>query len=143
MINYAQAMRAIQDGQKVKLPDWGGYWYKDGDKIMVLTKDGDVLDTPWHEKYQHRDDWQITDGRLGFDFAIRALKNGKRVAREGWNGKSMWLRIPGPYIVKNGNGVDSIHTSMSFIEMRTAQGQFVPWLASQTDMLAEDWQLVD
>jgi hypothetical protein len=76
-----------------------------------------------------------------FDFsnAVLALKAGKRVAREGWNGKGMWLRLTGPYVVQDGPGVEGIHTSRKFIEMRAADGTFVPWLASQTDILAEDW----
>lgn len=74
-----------------------------------------------------------------FGSALAALKGGARVFRAGWNGKGMWLRIPGPYTVRSGPGVKGIYTSLPFIEMRTAQGQFVPWLASQTDLLAEDW----
>lgn len=76
-----------------------------------------------------------------FDFstALQALKAGKRVARQGWNGKGMWLREAGPYIVQDGPGVDGINTSRKFIEMRAADGSFVPWLASQTDLLADDW----
>lgn len=75
----------------------------------------------------------------GFGQALAALKRGARVCRAGWNGKGMWLRVPGPYTVRSGPDVAGIHTSLPFIEMRTAQGHFVPWLASQTDLLAEDW----
>jgi hypothetical protein len=62
------------------------------------------------------------------------LKQGLRVAREGWNGKGMWLELQRP---------DS-HSKMTlpYIYMSTAQGDLVPWLASQTDMLAEDWSEV-
>lgn len=79
---------------------------------------------------------------MDFGDAIRALKAGERVARAGWNGKGMWVRISGPYIVKDGASVDGVHTSREFIEMRAADGTFVPWLASQTDMLSEDWAVV-
>ncbi len=79
---------------------------------------------------------------MDFGDAIRALKEGKRVAREGWNGKGMWLVYIHP-----GN---AMHTSMagSFdmqpcIGMKTAQNVMQPgWLASQNDMLADDWMVV-
>lgn len=70
---------------------------------------------------------------LDFSMALRALKNGDRVSREGWNGKGMWLAVQRP-------DAGSLMT-LPYIYMRTAQGDLVPWLASQTDMLAEDWRI--
>jgi hypothetical protein len=71
--------------------------------------------------------------RGDFGAAIQTLKGGFKVQREGWNGKGMWLalQIPDP------------HSKMTlpYIYMSTAQGDLVPWLASQTDMLADDWIL--
>ena len=70
---------------------------------------------------------------MDFGKALEALKAGKKVAREGWNGKEMWLGLQRP----------DEHSKMSlpYIYMRTACGNLVPWLASQTDMLSEDWQI--
>lgn len=70
---------------------------------------------------------------MDFGDAIRALKAGKRVARAGWNGKGMWLEGQFP----------DAHSKMTlpYIYMKTADGNLVPWLASQTDMLSEDWSL--
>jgi hypothetical protein len=69
-----------------------------------------------------------------FDFgsAIDELRAGERVQREGWNGKGMWLELQVP----------DEHSKMTlpYIFMSTAQGDLVPWLASQTDILATDWQ---
>jgi hypothetical protein len=74
-----------------------------------------------------------------FGEAIRALKTGHRVHRAGWNGKGMWL----VYIrTATAWGLGSAYETLPFIAMRTAQGEFVPWLASQTDMLAEDWHVI-
>jgi hypothetical protein len=85
---------------------------------------------------------------MNFGEALAALKSGKRVARAGWNGKGMWLQ----YI-----GADQWHARITgdrdmqisadiaplpWIGMKTADDKFVPWLASQTDMLAEDWLVV-
>lgn len=71
----------------------------------------------------------------GFGFAIKQLHNGSRVSRIGWNGKGMWLALQVP----------DEHSKMTlpYIYMRTAQGDLVPWLASQTDVLATDWVVVD
>lgn len=70
---------------------------------------------------------------MNFGEAIEGLKQGRRVSREGWNGKGMWLELQRP----------DVHSKMTlpYIFMKTAQNDLVPWLASQTDMLAEDWSL--
>jgi hypothetical protein len=72
---------------------------------------------------------------MNFGDAIAALKNGQAVARQGWNGKAMWLRLQVPDAYSK--------MSLPYIYMRTADAKLVPWLASQTDMLAEDWVLVE
>jgi hypothetical protein len=66
-----------------------------------------------------------------FGWAIQQLKSGEKVSREGWNGKGMWLALQVP----------DEHSKMSlpYIYMSTVDGRLVPWLASQTDMLAIDW----
>ena len=82
-----------------------------------------------------------------FGLAIEALKKGLKVARAGWNGKGMWL-----VIVAYSNALDKEthphyhHHGVADVEglpwigMKTADNKFVPWLASQTDVLAEDWE---
>lgn len=76
----------------------------------------------------------------GFGAALEALETGKRVARAGWNGKGMWLQLmeSGAGHLKGGG---QYHT-LPFIVMKTADEKFVPWLASQTDVLAKDWQVL-
>lgn len=75
---------------------------------------------------------------MDFSAILICLKMGGRVAREGWNGKGMWLEL-----ASQGTYLDALGfhqpISLPFIVMRTAQGDFVPWLASQTDILATDW----
>lgn len=83
------------------------------------------------------------DQALTFGDAVQMLKAGKRVARAGWNGKGMWLEL----YDSEGQVLDSL-TGESFpeanwIAMKTADGKFVPWLASQTDVLEEDWVVVE
>lgn len=70
---------------------------------------------------------------MNFGEAIEAMKLGKKVCRKGWNGKGMWLAIQNP----------DEHSKMTcpYIYMKTAQDNLIPWLASQADMLADDWEL--
>ena len=70
---------------------------------------------------------------MNFSEALNELKKGKFVCREGWNGKGMYLVIFYP-IQEN---------FLPYIMMRTVQDEYVPWLASQTDILSEDWMAKD
>lgn len=76
---------------------------------------------------------------MSFSEALMALRrrNVKYVAREGWNGKGMFLFLQRP------SGGRREPSTLPYIVMRTAQGDFVPWLASQTDVLSDDWVAVD
>lgn len=86
---------------------------------------------------------------LNFGQALEALKRGEKVARVGWNGKGMWLVLQKAYpqgIPINRNTAEAtglpegtVCKFLPYIMMKTATGEFVPWLASQTDVLAEDW----
>lgn len=89
-------------------------------------------------------------GNLSFGDAIVYLKQGKKVARSGWNGKGMFLfLVQGSTFKVNRPPLLGIYpegteiTYHSHIDMKTAQDTVVPWLASQTDMLAEDWCIVE
>lgn len=86
---------------------------------------------------------------MSFGHALVALKSGHKVARAGWNGKGMWLQlVPGSTItVQEGRPLASVfpigHTIeyLPHIDMKTADNKLVPWLASQTDVLADDWTI--
>ena len=81
--------------------------------------------------------------RLSFGDAVAALKEGLRVCRVGWNGKGMWLKLVSKGYFDIGCSVVEGADLLPFIGMKTADNCFVPWLASQTDVLAEDWQIVE
>ena len=81
---------------------------------------------------------------LDFGYAIRKLKEGKKVARSGWNGKGIFIelqrpdensKMTHPYIFINTTGLKTDNPD--------APKNRVPWLASQTDMLSSDWDVVD
>lgn len=85
-----------------------------------------------------------------FGDAVFYLKKGKRVARAGWNGKGMFLYLvpPGDYPARTEAakaywGDDALVPYGAYIAMKTAQENVVPWLASQTDVLAEDWVILE
>jgi hypothetical protein len=97
---------------------------------------------------------------LTFGLAIEALKKGFKIARKGWNGKGMFIVMMGalylpPYITQGTErkvndrtakwiGIDKPLDSQPYIAMFTALGQWQPgWNASQADIFAEDWQIVD
>lgn len=100
-----------------------------------------------------------TDG-MDFGAALAALKDGKRVARAGWNGKGMWIvymsgmSLP-PYSTQGTDrkvndrtacwiGEDTPLETLPYIAMWTADKKWLPgWLASQSDMLADDWRVVE
>lgn len=82
---------------------------------------------------------------MNFGQALEGLKSGQRVRRSGWNGKGMWLLLVTHYGVATELTFDSPDGRPElapWIGMKTADNKFVPWLASQTDILAEDWEVV-
>ena len=83
---------------------------------------------------------------MNFGQALAALKAGSMVSREGWNGKGMFLfLVPGSKFQVNRPPLLGIYpegTEVSYhahVDMKTAQGDIVPWLCSQSDLLADDW----
>lgn len=66
-------------------------------------------------------------------WAIKQMQNGNHVRRAGWNGKGMWLDLQVPDI--------NSKMTLPYVYMKTVDGHFVPWLCSQTDLLATDWEL--
>lgn len=92
---------------------------------------------------------------MDFSDALRAIKSGKRVSRSGWNGKGMWIFFMPGYpdgmpanvamaVAKAGGIADGATVRvLPCVMMKTATGEFVPWLASQTDLLTEDWSITD
>lgn len=119
-------------------PDTAGY--------LVVYPDGYKS---WSPQLQF-DEAYRADGHFNFGHAVYLLKEGFRVARSGWNGKGMFL-----FLVAGSNnltvnrepllsilGEGAKFTYQPHVDMFTADGTIVPWLCSQSDMLAEDWCIV-
>ncbi len=84
---------------------------------------------------------------MNFEAALASLKNGKRVTRRGWNGKGMFLfLVLGSTFIVNRAPLLGIYpegteiTYQPHIDMKTADGRIVPWIASQSDLLDNDWE---
>lgn len=120
-------------------PDDEGYLveYQDGGKPNVEGYAGYVS---WSPKEQFDKAYRPING-MTFGLALEALKVGKRVTRAGWNGKGMWLTLVGEEHYDVGIKTAGDCALLPWIGMKTADNKFVPWLASQTDVLAEDWMV--
>ena len=86
---------------------------------------------------------------MDIGWALNTMKSGNKVARCGWNGKGMFLfLVPGSQFKVNRPPLLGLYpegteiTYQPHVDMKTAQGTIVPWLASQSDLLAEDWDIV-
>lgn len=123
------------DGGQANHPDFAGY-------------------ISWSPKDVFERAYRPTHG-MTFGLAIEAMKNGAKVARAGWNGKDMWLALGAGNPANPAENFWNQHTRafaeqnggyasvLPYIIMKTATGEILMgWLASQTDMLAEDWSVV-
>lgn len=120
--------------------------YLDGGKPNTTTHAGYVS---WSPKEQFDKAYRKTSG-MPFGLAVEAVKKGKKIARAGWNGKGMFLfLVPGSTFKVNRAPLLGIYpegTEINYhahIDMKTVDGTIVPWLASQTDVLADDWIVVE
>ena len=120
--------------------------YLDGGKPNTTTHAGYVS---WSPKEQFDNAYRKTTG-MSFGLAVEAVKKGRKVARAGWNGKGMFLfLVPGSTFKVSRAPLLGIYpegTEINYhahIDMKTADDKVVPWLASQTDILADDWYIVE
>lgn len=169
-MTFREIFKAMKQGAKVKLPSWGGYWYWDPDKETIMIQcrpqDGDrgeLLDIRETQRVEYTtmnllsDDWIIADetncpvlggeATFGFGDAIRYLKRGLKVARKGWNGKKQYIQLASgiSYVTADGQLVNCEHDAIGnrAIAFIGTSGVRMGWLASQADMLADDWVFVD
>src|SRR6202008_907288 len=131
---------------QAEIPDQGDPARDKGeDGYKVIYADGYES---WSPRQAFEDAYQSLDA-MSFGHAVVMLKAGKKVARAGWNGAGMFLflvagshfkvnRPPLLGIYPEGTGIDY----RPHIDMKTAQGDVVPWVASQSDILSDDWMLV-
>lgn len=132
------------------------YIHMPGDVTEIIVNPAvsdkmEYIDKTYNDDLVHRNSseiyitgvvFSVDDGTMDFGSAIENLKAGERVARAGWNGKGMWIELctpPGDFTDEMGQ----TYGRRPYIYMKTADDMLVPWVASQTDILADDWMLVD
>ena len=160
-MKFIDALELLKQGKKIKLPSWSGYWVKEDDTVKMYCKDGRVLDIREMEDVFYTlsniasEDWKLAEDKeihldvhtFMFGEAIRRLKAGQKVARKGWNGKGQYIQLATGISYKSADGEivncehDAIgNKALAFIGTSGVQ---MGWLASQADMLAEDWIVVE
>ena len=166
-MKFNEAEKAMRAGKKVKLPKWeNAYWYmKDGEIINHFEEGQEVPSAmlfPRDLMWVLREDWEIVqeaesenvskpmtknNNLRNFGWAIAALKMGKKVARAGWNGKKQYIQLATDisYRIASGEIVNCDHDAIGnrAIAFVGTSGVQMGWLASQADMLADDWYEVE
>lgn len=164
-MEFKKALKLMKQGMKMKLPSWGGYWFYDNEKeaIIMHTKEGKELDIRETERVEYTalnicsNEWMIADknncpelggvATFGFDEAIKYLKRGMKVKRKGWNGKDQYIELATNVSFKTPNdeviNVDHIDMGNKAIAFHGTSGIQLGWLASQADMLSNDWSFVE
>lgn len=171
-MNFKDAFELMKKGHRVKLPSWGGYWYWDAEKETVMMQcrpkdtdkgQGDLLDIRETQRVEYTlsnilsNEWIVANpencpvlgGVATFSFgdAIKYLKRGLKVKRIGWNGKNQYIQLATCILFKAADGtiVNCDHNDIGnkAIAFIGTSGVQMGWLASQADMLAEDWMFVE
>lgn len=127
-----------------------GYLVEYNDGVPNLARHGYTGYVSWSPAEQFEKAYRETYG-MNFGLAIEAMRTGARVARVEWSSRGMWLKlVPAHSWCCTASGFfDSMdaapyaYDTLPWVGMKTADNGFVPWLASQTDMLAYDWYIVD
>jgi hypothetical protein len=160
-MKFIDALELLKQGKKIKLPSWSGYWVREDNTVKMYCKDGNVLDIRETEDVFYTlsniasENWKVAEDEeihldvhtFTFGEAIRRLKTGQKVARKGWNGKKQYIQLATGISYKTGDDeiVNCEHDAIGnkAIAFVGTSGVQMGWLASQADMLAEDWIVVE
>ena len=161
-MKFKQAYEALKQGKDIKRPSWKGFWRKENGTIAMHCKDGRILKLTESEDIFYTvdnivaDDWEVVDGdnitgldisTFTFGEAISRMKRGQKVARSGWNGKKQYIELASniSYVSPKGDIINCEHDAIGnkAIAFVGTSGVQMGWLASQADMLAEDWHVVE
>lgn len=164
-MKFKEALKEMKNGISMKLPSWGGYWCWDEEAqtIIMYTKDNQRLDIRETQRVEYTlmnvlsDEWIPATGQncpilggeatFGFGDAIKYVKRGLKLKRKGWNGKEQYIQLATGISYKDASGdiINCEHDAIGnmAIAFVGTSGVQMGWLASQADMLAEDWVFAD
>ena len=155
-MRFEEALKIMKDGSLTLFPSWAE---SEKESIIMHTKDGEELDIRETQVVEYTlgnilsDEWIVADenncpelgGEATFSFgeAIKYLKRGMKVARKGWNGKKQYIQLASGISYKTADNqiVNCEHDAIGnkAVAFVGTSGVQMGWLASQADMLAEDW----
>ena len=166
-MRFVEALKMMKAGYSMKRPSWGGFWRWDAEKktIMIHCREQDsdtgkqVFDIRETQRLEYtlshilEDDWTVANEdncslmggtpTFGFGDAIKHLKRGMKLSRLGWNGKSQYIELATHISFHDPDGgiVNPDHKNIgnNAIAFVGTSGVQIGWLASQADMLADDW----
>ena len=158
-MNFKEALKNMKKGIPMKLPSWGGYWYWDPEKETIMMKcravdsdtGKDLLDIRETQRVEYTlknvlsDEWipATEENTFSFGDAIKYIKRGLKVKRQGWNGKNQHIELARniSYVEPDGAIQNCNHEAIGnmAIAFVGTSGVQMGWLASQADMLADDW----
>lgn len=166
-MKFCDVQDALMAGKKVKLSNWkNAYWYYNQERKEIMNHFEDAesnQDVPADTLFPRdlmwimKDNWEVVDDdpqkvpadTYSFGDAMNFLKGGKKVARKGWNGKNMFLFLATEIEFHTQADLSCVSNlegdlTLPAVVMKTADDRFcVGWLASQTDMLSDDWYTVE
>ena len=164
-MEFKEALKLMKKGIPMKLPSWGGYWcWSDEENtVIIYTKDNQRLDIRETQVVEYTllnvcsNEWIIANDEncsilggkptFGFDEAIKYVKRGLKVQRQGWNGKNQYVELASniSYLNAQGEIQNCEHEAIGnkAIAFVGTSGIQMGWLASQADMLADDWMFVE
>ena len=130
------------------------FHYFKGDELNVVGEETSVymVDVMGQTVYIDKDCIEVIETAETFDFgeALKLLKQGKKVARKGWNGKGQFVYyVPADRYVAKTDAAKSVMDKdgkvnyRAYLALKTAQGDIATWVPSVSDCLAEDWEVVE
>ena len=129
--------------RELKGQGWGGHEDVDGYHVRYFGVNGKPDYDSWSPKDVFEDAYRDIKKGITIGDAVYFLERGKKVARLGWNGKAMWLMLVPEELAEAVSFQYEALKAAPWIGMKTADGKFVPWLASHSDMLAKDYYIVE
>lgn len=162
---WEEALQAMKEGHRVRLPEWVGYWFIKNNTILIHCSEGTVIDIRDTKEplitveFMTRDDWEIADdlnkshnlAYMDFGEALKHLKCGNKLTRKGWNGHGMFVvyqkgypdGIPCNKQTAEAWGMEEgdLFICNPYLQIKNVNGSHSMWVPSINDVLATDWRL--